>query len=356
VKGQLAVLHVDGNRGWGGGQNQIVLLMRRLADNGIRQLCVCPHRSPLATRLQEMELPVETVGWVSSIDPRVFIAITRLAAAFDIIHCHDAHALQLALLPAKLRRVPLVASRRVRFKTNATVWNRADRVIAIADSVKEKLLASGVDNERIRVIHSGIDIGETRAVPAIEPPLRERFGIPAGAFVVGNAASFFPVKGQVVIPEAAAMLPNVHWLIAGEGPERGAIEAAIERYAVRDRVHLTGWLTDARALLKELDVYVLPSTDEALSNSILEAMAMRVPVLAADAGGPADLLRPVHALTGGVLFEPRNAPALAALVTRMRDEDLRYRVLAAQDERIIDYTIDKTAQGTLAVYHELLAR
>lgn len=354
---QLAVLHLDGSPSWGGGQNQVRLLMRELARTGTRQLCICPQGSALSERLQSEGLPVHTVPWRGGYDPRAFIAVWRAVRHYDVVHCHDAHALQIAILPAKAARKPVVAARRVPFASSRVKWNAADRVIAVSEMVRTALLESNVDEHRVRVIHSGTDAQETRQVAALQPSLRSRYDIPPDAFVAGNSASFYWWKMQALIPAAAALVPEVHWLIAGEGPERGAIEAAITQYDVADRVHLLGWIDDARRIMVELDVYVSPATEEALGTSILEAMAHGVPVIAADVGGPAEILAPIHAATGVVLVEQANAHALAGAVERVRnDPELRARIVAEQNHRLNDFTAAQMAALTLATYRELVAR
>jgi glycosyltransferase involved in cell wall biosynthesis len=350
----MSVLHVSSNRGWGGGENQVRLLMRELEKAGIDQLCIAPADSPLAQCLSYLKLPVKRVKWSTGSDPRALVALARTIRHFDVVHCHDAAALQLAIIPARLFGVPIIGARRVRFKTNAFKWNRADRVIAVSETVRAELIKAGVHDDRIRVIHSGTDLNETRSVRPLQPSLRSRFGLAANTFVAGNAAVFIPAKGQTLIPEAAALLPDVHWFIAGEGSERGAIEAAIRKYNVGDRVHLLGWLDDARPMLKELDAYVSASTDDGLGNSITESLALQLPVIVADAGGPGEIMKPIHDRTGAVLFEPRNARALADAITKLRAPGMRERVVAAQDERFADFAIERTGTATLAVYRELV--
>lgn len=351
----MKILHVSSNRGWGGGENQVRLLMLELSRAGIDQLCIAPAGSPLATRLRELDLPVRPVPWRGGLDPRALLALLSNTRHFDIVHCHDAHALQLAILPAKLLRRRLVATRRVRFKTSALKWNRADVVIAVSDTVRERLVEAGVDAERIRVIHSGTDLAETRAVPAAQPSYRAQRGLPLNAFVAGTAAAFYPPKHITLIPETAALLPDVFWLIAGDGPERGAIERAIAEHNVKDRVHLLGWLPDARPLLRELDVYVSTSVDDGLGNSITESLALRVPVIAADAGGPAEIVKPVHDRTKCVLFEPRDAEQLAERIRQLQKPGVRDDVIAAQDERFAAFAIGQTAAQTVALYRTLMA-
>jgi glycosyltransferase involved in cell wall biosynthesis len=350
-----AVLHLDSSSSWGGGQNQVRLLMRELAKANVKQLCMCPKGSPLSERIRSMGLPVQTISWRGGADPRAAWHVLLVAGEYNVVHCHDAHALQVAIIPAKLRGAKLVGARRVPFRTSAFKWNRADRVVAVSHTVKQVLIANGVDAGRIRVIHSGTDLAETRGVQPMVPRIREKLGIPANAFVIANAALFVDWKGQLVIPPAAALLPDVHWLIAGDGPLKPGIEAAIAKYNVADRVHLLGWLPDARQLLHEVDAYISASTEDGLGNSVTESLAMRVPVLSANAGGGGEIVRPVHEKTRAVLFEPFDAESLARAVMRLREPGVREQVIAAQDERFADFAIERTAAQTLDLYRELLS-
>jgi glycosyltransferase involved in cell wall biosynthesis len=328
--------------------------MRELAARNIPQLCITPTGSPLAQRLKSMALPVKEISWRGGSDPRAIWHAFQYLAHYDIAHCHDAHAFQVALLPARWHNRKLIGSRRVPFKANPMKWNRAHAVIAVSAHVRDMLVQNGVAAERIRVIHSGIDAEEARAVEPYSPSVRHQHNVPAHAFVVASAALMIPLKGQMIVPEAAAMLPDVHWFIAGDGPLRGELESAITRYDVADRVHMLGWLPDARRLFHEVDAYLSASTEDGLGNSVIEAMAMRVPVLSADGGGGAEIVRPVHERTHAVLYRANDARALADAIENLRKPDVRAHVLAAQETRFPDFDIHRTAEQTLQVYQELM--
>ncbi|HEY0303319.1 MAG TPA: glycosyltransferase family 4 protein [Longimicrobiales bacterium] len=348
------VLHLDSSHEWGGGQNQVRLLMRELAQRDVSQLCLTPTGSPLAERLGDMNLPVKQIAWHGGADPRALWQVFNAINDFDIVHCHDAHALQIALMPARMRGVKVVAARRVPFKTNPTKWNRSDVIIAVSEHVRGVLIANGVQPECVRVVHSGTDAEETRNIAPLEPRMRAQLNVPADAFVVGNAAQLIPLKGHMIIPAAAGMLPGVHWFIAGEGPTRGELELAIAQHDVADRVHLLGWIPEARRLFKEIDAYLSASTEDGLGNSITESRAMGVPVLSANGGGGAEIMQPVHERTGAVLYTANDPRALADAVLRLRQPDVRARVLAAQEERFPDFDIRRTAAQTFEVYQELM--
>ncbi|MGH7501002.1 MAG: glycosyltransferase family 4 protein [Longimicrobiales bacterium] len=351
----MNVLHIDGARRWGGGQNQVRLLMQGLARCNVRQLCVCPRGSPLETRLHSLHMPVAGIAWPRGADPRVMAHLFRRSRDVDLIHCHDAHALQLALLPARLRHIPVIATRRVLFRTSPGKWNRATRVIAISDPVRDRLVNSGVRADRIRMIPSGIDVEEVAALPFASPGLRDRLSISNDRFLAGNIGTLLDFKHQRLIPHAAAHARDIMWVIVGDGPERANLEEAIKSHGVTANVWLTGGVSDARLYLREMDAFVFPSKGEALGTSILDAMAMGVPVVAADDGGPAQVLAPVHAQTGVNLFPLDHAAVLAAHVRRLRDDlPLRHRVAALQRERVLEFGIARTVEGTLELYRELV--
>lgn len=352
----IRVLHLDGRRDWAGGQNQVRLLMRDLfRRRDIDQLCLCPRGSALENRLRAESLPVEGVGWRGGTDPRAAVTIFQRARGFDILHAHDAHAVQAAIPTAWLRRIPLIATRRSLLRTSSLKWNRAARVIAISNAVAQLLRESGVRQDRIRLIPSAIDVDEVQALSPTMPTLRALLQLDARAFLAGNIGTLTGYKRQIVIPHAAARLPDVHWVIIGEGTERAAIESAIAKLAVSATVRLTGHVPDARRCLQELDVFVLPSVGEPLGTSVLDAMAANIPVVAADSAGPAEILGPVHRQTGVSLFPPDKPEHLAASVSRLQKEPtLRQMVVDLQRQRLADYRIQALADAVLQVYCEVL--
>jgi glycosyltransferase involved in cell wall biosynthesis len=264
--------------------------------------------------------------------------------------------LQLALIPARLRGIPVVGTRRVIFRTRPGKWNRATRVIAISDAVRDKLVQSGVHEDRIRTIPSGIDVDEVATLPHASPGIRDRMTIGPEVFLAGNIGTLLDFKHQHVIPHAAAHARDITWVIVGDGPERVRLEEAIQSHGVTGTVRLAGEVTDARPFLREMDAFVFPSKGEALGTSILDAMAMGVPVVAADDGGPAEVLAPIHRETGTSLFPLDDAATLAAHVRRFRaDATLRRTAIALQRERVLEYNIERTVDRTLDLYRDVLA-
>lgn len=148
---------------------------------------------------------------------------------------------------------------------------------------------------------------------AVQPQDRSAFraslGIPADSSLLLALGRLHTNKAFDVLVRAMARLPGAHALIAGEGPERAALEALARSEGVADRVHLPGWRSDTAALLDIADILVCPSRLEPLGNVVIEAFAARRPVVAAAVDGPRELISPGQ---DGMLVPPEDPAALAA--------------------------------------------
>ncbi|HJS85284.1 MAG TPA: glycosyltransferase [Acetobacteraceae bacterium] len=150
-----------------------------------------------------------------------------------------------------------------------------------------------------------------------KPLPRAALGVPDGAKLVLALGRLHRNKGFDVLIRALPRLPDAHALIAGEGPERAALEALARAEGVAARVHLPGWREDTAGRLASCDVLACPSRHEPLGNVVIEGWSARVPVVAAAAQGPAELLTPDR---DGLLVPREDALALAeALGAVLRD-------------------------------------
>jgi glycosyltransferase involved in cell wall biosynthesis len=303
----VRVLQVDSGRQWRGGQRQVWLLARELAKLGgvIEQVLVTKQGSELARRAAADGLAVQPTAWDIGLDPRAWWHLRRTIASFqpDIIHVHDSHALTLAATVTQGRT--LVATRRVDFHVGRFgAWRRPDRVIAVSGAVKHVLICDGLAADAITVVPDGIDPAEVReaANPPYDP--RPALRIARQAPLAVNAAALVGHKDQRTLVRAAqyarALEPDLHWIIAGEGPLRGALAAEIARLELADRVHLVGFVERVDALIAGAAVFVMSSKEEGLGSVILNALALERPVVATAAGGipevlPAEVLVPVGA-------------------------------------------------------------
>jgi L-malate glycosyltransferase len=324
-----------------------------------------PPASPLLSRASERGLRVEPVAMSSEWSLGAVWTVRDILKRerMQVIHMHSSHACTLGGWAARLARVPArVISRRVDFSTRSNPFRRLkyqwgiDRIIAISEGVKRVLIDDGLDPDRIEVIRSGID------PKPLDPNLpkaeaRREFGIVEDAPVIGCIAHFADHKGHRYLIEAAARvtasIPEVRFLLVGEGELRPAIELQIKDLHLGRNVILTGFRSDIPRLLAAMDIVVLSSHLEGLGTSLLDAMAMARPVVATRVGGIPEI---VEEGVTGELVPPRDPKALAdALIDLIRRPADGRRMGAAGRERMLSvFSAEGMVAATESVYKKIL--
>lgn len=328
------------------------LLARELARLGdVDQVVVTGKGSELADRLIGAGVPVRAVRWHAGLDPRVLPALlAELRASPAVVHAHDAHAVSLAGVGARLTGRPLVVTRRVDFHLRRPgFWTRADHVIAISRAVADVLVADGVRADRVTIIHSGISPEDTRRATPLG--VRARLGIGAEATLGANVGALVPHKDHANLVRAAARLsprfPSLHWVIAGEGPARPAVERLIGELGLEGRVHLLGHIEDPARLVADADFFIMSSREEGLGTAVLDAMALGIPVASTTAGGLPEMLND----GAGVLAPPGNPDALAEAVARLLSEPgLAQSVAERATAAVQEFTAARMAEAVRSVY------
>jgi len=255
-----------------------------------------------------------------------------------------------AVAAGKLRLVRLVDAGTARLADHFHAVSEAVRAAAVRDL--------RLPVERIDVVHRGRD-PERLGVPspARRAAARAALGIAAGAEVVLNVGREDFQKGQDVLLEAFALLaprrPHLHLMLAGRrGNASDAIEARLGGLAERHRVHRLGHRDDVPELLAAADLFAFPSRFEGLPGAVLEAMAMGLPVVAADIP-PVREVMPASDPT--LRVPPEDPAALAAAVETLLDDRRRMAELGRGNRRtFLDrYTLERSASAMAALYRRL---
>jgi glycosyltransferase involved in cell wall biosynthesis len=218
-----------------------------------------------------------------------------------------------------------------------TLWGmrNATAIFGVSEFIRVSLIRMGLKADKIHTIHNAVDADyfdpdKTLGSP---PTIREQFGIPENAQLVGIAARMNPWKGQIELIGAVSRLrdafPNLHIMILGANvPDiRADFERRAREGGIADRVHFGGFQKDVRPFLHEFDLFVHPSYGEPFGLSIVEAMAMRRPVIACGTGGVPEII--THG-TDGWLVEERSAEAVAAGITTLLNDGELCRQLGAR--------------------------
>ncbi|MFU8858341.1 MAG: glycosyltransferase [Deferrisomatales bacterium] len=201
-------------------------------------------------------------------------------------------------------------------------------------------------------IYNGVDTGVYR--PAEDrAALRARLGLPQGGFVAGVVGRLDPIKDHRTLFQAfegvRARLPGAHLLVVGDGPERSPLEAAAGSCPA---VRFLGNRLDAPDVLRCLDLFVLPSRNEGISNTILEAMATALPVAATAVGGNPELVADGET---GTLVPPGDPEALGrVLLAYAEDPAARESHGRAGRERVLrEFSVASMVAAYEAVYRRV---
>jgi len=339
---RLHVLHVLLSLEPGGLENGVVNVVNGLDPRRFRSSVVClKSAGEFARRITDPAVRIHEMGWRGGADVKLPLRLARLFRATrpHVVHTRNAESFFYGFAGAKLARVPrLVHSehgrrfddRAVRFTVQRLMTRWTDAVFTVSEQLKHDLVRHvGMPPGVVQVLHNGVDFD--RFDHAAERPredalrLRDALRIPADAMVVGSVGRLVPVKNYALLVRAVAAGPaDVQLVLAGDGPERGALEALARALDIAPRVHLIGHRDDIDRVLPAFDMFVLPSLSEGMSNTLLEAMACGVPVVASDVGGNREIVRQG---VDGFLFASGDEAALAGHLARLQaDPGLRERV------------------------------
>jgi glycosyltransferase involved in cell wall biosynthesis len=208
----------------------------------------------------------------------------------------------------------------------------ATAIFAVSDFIREGLSGMGLKPAKIHTLHNAVDADyfDPDKEPSIRPRIRDQFNIPENAPIVGIAARMIQWKGQRELITAACQLkethPDLHVIILGaDVPSyRAYLERLAREGGIANRIHFGGYQKDIRPFLRELDIFVHPSYEEPFGLSIVEAMAMRKPVIACNTGGVPEVI--THGKDGWLVAPQSPEQVAAAMATLLESSHLRQRI------------------------------
>jgi glycosyltransferase involved in cell wall biosynthesis len=375
-----------GARNIGGGEYVLASLIRKLNRDLFRPVVFFAHRNeiiagleaegvatvPLALNRKMISLyrddvarsPGHLIGFLPAVLKDI-LAVRRaiLSAGIDLLHPHDNLSKILGGVAAATAGIPAVAHCHDLLGTGfidrmLLLAQRIlmDRVIAVSGSVQERFIQSGANLRQIRTIENGIDV--TRFNPGKSALSRAELSIPESHRVIGVIGMFDPVKGHVFLLRAIKRLQesgvkDLTCLIGGEGRLEAELKEYVRSAGMEGQVRFLGYRRDVPDLLALMDLVVMPSLRESFGMVALEAMAMKVPVIASRIGGLEEVVE--HERTG-LLVPPGDAAALAeAIRTLAEDPEMRRNMGEVGRQRVTEkFSIESTIRRTEALYLECL--
>jgi glycosyltransferase involved in cell wall biosynthesis len=343
-----SLVFVSSLRRWGGGEKWMLEAAVAMKQRGHRVTVVAQPGSALGDRAADADLDVQRVRLAGWLDPRSLLGLAGVLrhACAQVICANLDKEIRQARLAALLagRRVRLVARRGspVPIKDTwhyrlAYQWS-VDRLICNADALVDVVCgpAPWFDRRKVRVIPNGVDV-DGLARRASSDRVRTELGLAPDAVVVSCIGEVGWRKGQEHVLAAAERLrgefPEAVWLIVGEGD---GLDELVERARARallddGYVRFLGFRRDIPDILAATQILVLPSRSEGFPNTLLEGMALGLPVAASRADGIPELV--VHGETGFLHAIDDRQSFTGDLEHLLGDPDLRRRLGDAGRER-----------------------
>lgn len=374
------VMHLVYSFDVGGLENGVVNLINRMPPERYRHTVVALTRCAegFCERIRR-----EDVGFASlhkpaghgiKLYPRLYRLFRERRPA--IVHSRNLAALE-AVVPASLAGVPVrvhgehgwdvsdPGGTRRKFQVLRRLYSPfVSRYVALSGHIESYLTGRvGIAPARVERICNGVDT--LRFTPAATGARQTLAGSPfadASVVVVGTVGRLQAVKDQLTLVRAFELArarggvgQRLRLIIAGDGPLRGEVEAEIRRAGIGDAVWLAGERTDVPAVMRALDVFVLPSQAEGISNTILEAMASGLPVVATAVGGNGELV--AEGETGSLVPAQDPDRMAEALLCYASDAALRQTQGAAGRRRVEHgFSLDGMVARYTAMYDQLLQR
>ena len=282
----------------------------RLKEAGIRVFSLSPHKY----------LPL----YFASIPWRI------LCGRYDIVHCH--------LIPSNIIAKPLAAlcgasviinhdhtndsyraENRLLLAVDRFTNRFARHIIPVSASCRDFLMEyESIEPKRITLIPNAIDLRRFTPGSTTKAEARQKLGVKPGVPVLAGVGRLNPQKNFALFLEVAARLaqrfPDLHFLLAGDGPEEKMLRAKASALGIADRVVFSGYVADSRLVYLAADVLLMPSRFEGLPMTLLEAMAMGLPVVASRLDGIAEVIDDPD---DGLLAPPDNADLFVDHVTAL---------------------------------------
>ena len=337
-----------------------------LREMGHAALLVCQPGARLGIRASEAGFPVTHIKMRGSLDLSAILALRRFMGeqAIDIVNTHSGRDTQLAGMAARSlglfggKRPRIVRTRHLALPITSkfSYVTLPDHVVTVSHHVGEYLISAGVPADHITAVPTGIDLSRYLGNEN-GGSLRAELGLPADVPLIGTVAILRRKKGHAELLEAVplvlARFPEAHFVFAGDGPQQQNLEQRISELGLQGKVHMLGLRRDVVNVLQSLDLFVLPTHQEALGTAFIEAAAVGIPAIGTRVDGVPEAIADGET---GLLVPLEDSSAIAAAIIALLADPARRRAMgeAAQARVRKLYSREVMVQNMLALYQRLL--
>lgn len=359
----IKIVHVLHSFDVGGLENGVVNLINHLDWEKYNHIICCVTKSGrLADRIKRKDVEIIEMGKTAGRDLSLPF---RLAGLFrrvkpDLVHTRNWGTID-GIVGGWLSHVPFMVHGehgRTMLEINGTNHRRkiirqllsplVDYFITVSQELCGWLKnCIGIDEHKIITIYNGVDLNKFRAVPD-KNIVRDQLGLQQGEFLIGTVGRLDPVKDHASLIHALANLipkyPALKVLVVGNGPCDGQLRELTRMLGLSNHVIFLGERENVLPILQSIDIFVLPSISEGMSNTILEAMAVGLPVIATRVGGNPEL---VIDCGTGILIPSQDVSAMSGAIQfyLMQPSMIYQHGVAARRRVEQEFSLDKMVRA-----------
>jgi glycosyltransferase involved in cell wall biosynthesis len=372
------ILHLHSSSGLYGAESVIINLSKALDALGYHPIIgsiEVDARSLSAFARQAIEKKLDTEILVSRVkfSPIAIFKIANLVREreIQIIHSHYNKATVLGYFASRIAGIPLIetnhlfppmplSDRKLQLyaKIGACFLRYAEKTVAVSNEIKGRLERRGVPGAKISVIKNGIDDEECEAAYLSKRIItRRELGIKEASLIIGAVGRVTEQKGFEYLLQAAKNIlttrKNILFVVAGDGERKEEFINYTHACGIEKHFLFLGFRSDILSILAAMDIFVMPSIHEGLPMALLEAMAMKVPVIVTPVGEIPEVIRDG---VNGLLVQPRDAEALAdKIIYLIENDSVRSRIKENAFQTVKKHHSKETMSRNYAlVYDEII--
>lgn len=373
---KINVMHIIGGGEFGGAEQHIITLLKKLDRKKFNLHLCCLFPEPLLTVARRENINVTYLEMNNKFDLKTIkkFAALIMEKDIDIVHTHGVRANFVGRLGA--RRVgskvvvvttihsllkydyPNTITRALNNFLEKLTAGRTNHFVAVSTALKEDLVTQGINEKKISVIHNGIDLSQF--TPGKSDRLKKLINLTSDEKIIGMVARFHPVKGHRYFLEAAKILlskePNFKFVLVGDG-DNDYIKGISEQLNLdlEKQVYLLGFQKDIVEIMRSLDLLVIPSLSEGFGLTAVEAMAIKVPVVASGVGGLLDIVKDGET---GILVPPGNSVAISDAILNLIKNPQKSNTLVENAYHKVwqNFSQETMAKSTENLYAALVSR
>ncbi|MBI3398715.1 MAG: glycosyltransferase family 4 protein [Deltaproteobacteria bacterium] len=358
----FTILHTESSKGWGGQENRTLQESIGLRKRGVKVIILCQPDSALGKIALSEGIEVRTCRMRKSYDLFAVKYILNLIKTenIDVISAHSGRDSLLAGIAGRFSRSkPLIVRTRhiaLPITSRLTYSLLPHKVVTTSEYVRHYLISAGISSNKVIAIPSGIDIDQFDSGKTVAT-LKTELGLKADIPLIGTIAILRYKKGYHILLDAIPLVleknPDAVFAFVGDGPQKENIVNKIKSLGLSNRIFMLGMRKDMPNILKSIDLFVLPTLQESLAQSLLQAMAMGKPVVGTKVGGMGEALKDG---INGYLVEPGNPSALAEAIIKLLQDRDKARIMGGEGEKIVrrNYTVEKMCEDMYALYASMI--